>query len=345
MALAKVEEYIGLYMQNNIKFSLVMPLFNSEKWMDKSIKSVFSQSYQNWELICVDDGSHDDTVKKVESFKEQNFKIKLLKQNNSGPAVARETAITVATGDYIVFLDSDDYIESEYLEKIIELTNDYPDVIIPELMSQTKDCEFYSFNKVNNLVKGMSFTGKQAFRLTFPWSIHGFACYKTELMKQFAIGENANYTNYNADEYITRVVFLNSQKIVISDGKYFHTANFDSLTKIPSVRKLGFLLTEKKLIKLTELNDPQFLPMVKSDTLRKIFNSYLNFLLNLNCFTAQEMEQIKFQHKELYKEVMRDGYKYLSSPKENVVKNLIYKIFSYSFNFVKLAVFARRLGF
>ena len=234
-------------MQNNIKFSLVMPLFNSEKWMDKAIESVLTQSYQNWELICVDDGSHDDTVKKIESFKERSSKIKILEQKNSGPAVARETAITVASGDYIVFLDSDDYIESEYLEKIIELTIDFPDVIIPELMSQAKDSEFYSFNKVNKLVKGMSFTGKQAFRLTFPWRIHGFACYKVELMKQLATGDNANFTNYNADEYITRVVFLKSKKIVISGGKYFHTANFDSLTKIPSVRKLGFLLTEKKI--------------------------------------------------------------------------------------------------
>ncbi|MBH0019498.1 glycosyltransferase family 2 protein [Pseudoalteromonas sp. SWXJ133] len=331
-------------MQNNIKFSLVMPLFNSEKWMDKSIKSVLSQSYQSWELICVDDGSHDDTVKKVELFKEHSLKIKLLKQKNSGPAVARETAITVATGDYIVFLDSDDYIESEYLEKIIELTSDYPDVIIPELMSQTKDSEFYSFNKVNKLVKGMSFTGKQAFRLTFPWSIHGFACYKTELMKQFAIGDNANYTNYNADEYITRVVFLNSQKIVISDGKYFHTANLDSLTKIPSVRMLGFLLTEKKLIKLTELNDPQFLTIVKSDSLRKIFNSYLNFCLNAKYFTAQEIAQVKSDHKALYKEIVKKNYKYLSSPKESILKKLIYKIFSYNFDFIKLIIFARRLG-
>ena len=331
-------------MQNNIKFSLVMPLYNSEKWMDKAIGAVLYQSYPNWELICVDDGSQDETVARVESFKENNLKIKLLKQKNSGPAVARETAINAATGDYIVFLDSDDYIDSEYLEKINEYTSDYPDVIIPELMSQTRDSEFYSFNKINNLVKGMTFTGKQAFRLTFPWSIHGFACYKTELMKQFAIGENANFTNYNADEYITRVIFLNSQKIVISDGKYFHTANFDSLTKIPSVRKLGFLLTEKKLIKLTELSDPQFLPMVKSDTLRKIFNSYLNFVLNSKYFTVQEMEQVKFEHEELYKEVVQRSYKYLGAPRESILKNLIYKMFSYNFNSIKLIILARRLG-
>jgi len=118
-------------MQNNIKFSLVMPLYNSEKWMGKAIESVIYQSYQNWELICVDDGSQDKTVAKVKSFKEKNLKIKLLKQKNSGPAVARETAINAATGDYIVFLDSDDYIDPEYLEKIIEFTSDYPDVIIP----------------------------------------------------------------------------------------------------------------------------------------------------------------------------------------------------------------------
>ena len=99
------------------------------------------------------------------------------------------------------------------------------------------------------------------------------------------------------------------------------------------------------MIQLTELNDPQFLPIVKSDSLRKIFNSYLNFFLNVKYFTPHEIEQVKCEHKELYNEIVQNNYKYLSGPKESILKKMIYKMFSYNFNFIKLVIFARRLGF
>lgn len=326
-----------------IKFTVVMPLYNAEKWMVKAIDSVVNQTYKAWELICVDDGSSDNTYEIACSYAEKyNHKIKVIKQNNSGPAVARENAILNSSGDYIVFLDSDDFIADDYLLLIEKMTSDKPEVIIPELMSQKESGEFYSFNKKNNLIAGKKFDGKQAFRLTFPWKIHGFACYRLDVMKSYAIGENAAYTNYNADEYITRVVFLHSTQIVVSDGMYYHTANFDSLTKKPSLRKLGFLLTEKKLIELTSIHDPQFIDHVKSDSLRKLFSSFYGYKINYKKFSLDERETIFSCHINHYKFLKEESFKYVAG-NEALFKNFIFKLFKSCFKTIYLVIFIKRL--
>lgn len=328
-------------MENNIKYSFVMPLYNSEKWMDTAINSVLNQCYGNWELICVDDGSQDETVKKIELFKESYPQISLLIQENSGPAVARETAIKLATGDYIVFIDSDDYVATDYLSEIHKYTDSCPDVIVPELMSQQNDGDFHSFNIKNGLKVGLSISGTSAFRMTFPWKIHGFACYKTSLMKRFAVGDNARFTNYNSDEYITRVVFLNSTQVVISGGKYFHVANPDSITKKSSIRQLNFLMTEEKLISLTEKYDVDYLDNVMSDSLRKLFNSYYSYRLNWDSYNLSEKQLITSAHKRHYDLLKKRFFRYISDA--GTAKGIVYIGFKKIFYVVILAAFVRKL--
>jgi glycosyltransferase involved in cell wall biosynthesis len=328
-------------MESKIKYSVVIPLYNSAQWMDKAIKSVLNQNYTNWELICVDDGSQDETVEKIEAFIERHSQIKLLKQKNSGPAIARESAIKIASGDYIVYLDSDDYVSTNYLSEIHQHTANYPDVIVPELMSQKNGSAFYSFNDNNGLKVGQLLSGKDAFRMTFPWIIHGFACYKTSLMKRFAVGENAHFNNYNSDEYITRVVFLNSTLVVISGGKYFHVDNDGSITKKSSIRQLSYLITEKKLIKLTEKNDLEYLDNVMSDSLRKLFKSYYAYRLNWSHYDEREKQIITSKHKNHYSLLKQKRFCYIADGP--AVKDVAYKCFKVTFYVVLLAVFLRKL--
>lgn len=97
-----------------------MPTYNSEDYVGESIRSVQQQTYENWELIIADDLSSDSTVKLVESFAENDSRIKLIKSDrNLGPAGARNIAIDAAQGEYIAFLDSDDLWYPEKLEKQI----------------------------------------------------------------------------------------------------------------------------------------------------------------------------------------------------------------------------------
>ncbi|SFM09183.1 glycosyltransferase family 2 protein [Halanaerobium salsuginis] len=114
-------------MQNDL-VSIITPLYNSEEFISETIESVLVQSYSNWEMIIVDDCSTDNGVNIVKKYKENDNRIKLVQlKKNSGAAVARNTAIKVAKGRYISFLDSDDLWQPEKLEKQIQFMqeNDY----------------------------------------------------------------------------------------------------------------------------------------------------------------------------------------------------------------------------
>lgn len=101
--------------------SIVMPTYKCGRFIGKSIESVQAQTYQNWELIVVDDCSGDDTVDKVLGFKKNDDRISIYQNSlNSGAAVTRNTALRHAKGRWIAFLDSDDLWESTKLEKQIK---------------------------------------------------------------------------------------------------------------------------------------------------------------------------------------------------------------------------------
>jgi glycosyltransferase involved in cell wall biosynthesis len=108
--------------------SIITPLYNSGDFISETIDSILSQTYQNWELIIVDDCSIDNGVKIVKKYQENNDNIKLVQlSKNSGAAVARNKGIKKAKGKYIAFLDSDDLWHPEKLEKQISFMekNDY----------------------------------------------------------------------------------------------------------------------------------------------------------------------------------------------------------------------------
>ena len=98
------------------KYSIIIPVYNSENTIKRAIDSVLSQTYLNWELIIVDDGSTDNSLKIVNEYHDD--RIRILCQSNSGPGKARNFGIENAIGDYVVFLDSDDYYDNDYLESI-----------------------------------------------------------------------------------------------------------------------------------------------------------------------------------------------------------------------------------
>lgn len=109
--------------------SIITPLHNGEDYVRETIDSVLAQSYNNWELIIVDDCSKDSGVNIVKEYMLIDKRIKLIQnENNSGPALTRNTAINAAEGEFIAFLDSDDLWTSDKLSVQIEfmIKNNYP---------------------------------------------------------------------------------------------------------------------------------------------------------------------------------------------------------------------------
>lgn len=108
--------------------SIITPSFKSERFISQTIETVLAQTYQDWELIIVDDVSPDNSNEIIDEYCKKDIRIKLIKlQTNSGPAVARNKAINQAKGRYIAFLDADDLWKAEKLEKQI-------------IFMQEKDC-------------------------------------------------------------------------------------------------------------------------------------------------------------------------------------------------------------
>lgn len=103
--------------------SIIMPTYNCGKFIAQTIKTVIDQTYSNWELLIVDDCSKDDTEQVVSSFEDSRIKYYKL-EKNSGAAVARNTAMKYANGEYMAFLDSDDLWKKDKLEKQLKFMKD-----------------------------------------------------------------------------------------------------------------------------------------------------------------------------------------------------------------------------
>ena len=105
--------------------SIMMPAYNVEKFIGQAIESVLVQSYTNWELIIVDDGSKDGTANVITRF--QDKRIKAISQLNGGESAARNTALKAVTGEYLAFLDADDVYLPNHLELTVKYLQNHPD--------------------------------------------------------------------------------------------------------------------------------------------------------------------------------------------------------------------------
>lgn len=136
--------------------SVIIPLYNKEKSIAKAIESVLNQSFEDFELIIVDDGSTDRSVEIVKKFPDN--RIKLVSQANAGVSAARNRGIHEAMGDYISFLDADDEWDISFLDEINHLIEVYKEAVVYGTNYQLRD---YKGNKYNTILKGLKFTGER----------------------------------------------------------------------------------------------------------------------------------------------------------------------------------------
>lgn len=101
-----------------IKYSIIVPMYNVEKYIRECIESVINQTYENWELILVDDGSSDKSFQIAQQYERKDCRIKAIGKSHGGPAQTRNVGMKYVRGDYLALLDGDDYWHSEHLEKV-----------------------------------------------------------------------------------------------------------------------------------------------------------------------------------------------------------------------------------
>lgn len=103
------------------KISVIIPLYNTEEFIAPCLESILGQTYQNFEVIIIDDGSTDRSVDMVLNYKRADNRITLIRQENKGPSAARNIGIELSNGEYLYFLDSDDYIDQNTFETCINI--------------------------------------------------------------------------------------------------------------------------------------------------------------------------------------------------------------------------------
>lgn len=106
-------------MNTNLKVSIIIPAYNVEEYICRGIESCINQTYRNIEIIIVDDGSTDKTASIINKYADKDSRIVFLKQKNEGVSSARNTALKNVTGKYVIFLDSDDWLELNTIEQLI----------------------------------------------------------------------------------------------------------------------------------------------------------------------------------------------------------------------------------
>ena len=125
-------------MSKNLKVSVVMPTYNNENDVGQAIESVIEQTYSNWELIIVNDGSSDNTYNICQKYAQKDKRIKVYTQCNKGPSVARNNALKKASGDLLMFVDADDTLVKNALS-----------ILIPYFDDSLIDLCIYSWNEIN----------------------------------------------------------------------------------------------------------------------------------------------------------------------------------------------------
>lgn len=126
---------------NTPLISVIMPTYNCGKYISLAIQSVIDQSYKNWELIIINDGSTDETIEICNNYLSKDKRIKIINKKNEGVSTARNIGISIATGEYLSFLDADDTYHMQFLEKSYK-----------SISNNRYDLSYSGFNRIQNTV-------------------------------------------------------------------------------------------------------------------------------------------------------------------------------------------------
>ena len=222
---------LGDKMNNELKISLIMAAYNAEKYIEAAIESILKQTYRNWELIIVDDGSVDRTPIIVDEYAKLDERIKVVHTKNSGTAAAaRNVALEYISGNYVQMVDADDLIKQDLLSVYADKLRIHEyDILIPNCICFENDDInkiFWKKNAPQNNFK-QTINGEKGFELSLDWTIHGFFLIRTDIVLRIKYDPLL----LNGDELTTRKFLFNAKKIGFVDSYYYYRKNLESTTQ------------------------------------------------------------------------------------------------------------------
>lgn len=231
-----------------MKFSVILPIYNVEVYLKECVESILQQTFTDYELILVDDGSKDDSPIICDEYAKNDNRIKVVHQQNAGQSTARNNGLSIAAGDYVVFIDSDDFITSkDFLQKLADKSKDDADMIFYKYslyLDKSKtlcDCNFsYQSamgastlaNKLQKLVEADAFFGMAWIR----------AVRRSLLIGNNIVFGNAKSAedtdwNYSLLEYTKKIDFVDESFLAYRqrEGSVSHSVGMRNLNDFVSV--------------------------------------------------------------------------------------------------------------
>ena len=195
------------------KLSIIVPVYNTQQYLPKCIHSLLSQKLHNFEILLIDDGSTDGTEKLCDDYQQKYSRIKVVHQTNQGVSMARNIGVQIAQGEYIAFVDSDDWIEDEMYLTMINLAEKYQSDIVK--------CGFTTDKGIETFKEKQKVIDKNLINEWFK-PLNGFiwnAIYKSNIAKSVIYPQNIKN---GEDDYASFFYLYYAKKLVIINNCFYH---------------------------------------------------------------------------------------------------------------------------
>lgn len=300
-------------MKINPKISVIVPVYNVEKYIRRCVDSILNQTYKNFELLLVDDGSPDSCGKICDDYSKIDDRIKVIHKENGGLSSARNAGIKRSSGDYLNFVDSDDWLESDCLEYLLELlTKNNADFSMAENI-RSSNSENIKFKK--KLFKEKVFSQKDFLSLFFKINTQKNVQYAWAKLYKKELFDNIKYPDGLTDEDVPAMfnIILASSKIAYSSKVvYNYFVNPNSITESEFSNKKFDLLYVWDLVCdfAVETNDSWIIKNAYLNRYRADFGILCNYILSKNVEKSRKLygdklylslENLKRHKKELLK--------------------------------------------
>ena len=224
----------------NPKVSILIPIYRTSEYIEKCAESLFNQTFTDIEYIFVNDASPDDSIDKLNSiidkYPNRKNQIKIIHHLiNRGSAAARNTAIDASTGDYITFVDSDDYIDKEMVEELFfKALSDKADIVVSDYLIEKSDKTDYFYNYIST-------ENEENFKsILLDQNTSSSLCSKLVRRYLYELPEIRvpEGLNYMEDRHIMTRIFYFANKIVKVDHAFYHYIQYNthSITKLKNRR-------------------------------------------------------------------------------------------------------------
>ena len=285
---------------SNALVSVVVPVYNVEKWLDRCVRSILDQTYKNLQIILVDDGSTDRSGDKCEKWANLDSRVEVLHRTNGGLSAARNTGMAAVKGDYVLFVDSDDAIGMRHVANLMEAASvANADTVVAVTGSkevQGADAparESVSRPSFSELSPGEAVIASVTFGERFAAYAWG-KLYPRKLypLLEYPVGK------YYEDQYVTYKVFLGADAIVYEDADdYWYTVDRnESISNSVRIHQLDYL----DGIRETLWNVKEICP----DAVDAV---YLRYLISLGgCLKISASEADRRIYDDLFSEAVRN---------------------------------------